>query len=574
MIRSLGMGTVRRGDQKWSPLPFCAKMEHMSVVTRILYDDPDALYVLSGNSPFVDRSRRRLANISPANSQWPVSPLRGLPGTVITSTLATVTLHKAPSKEFTFFSWFKPRTTNSTNAISYNAAYTEGIWQVGNTMNFGIRHIGGALTTATAEVDGSRGHLVFGVYDGIRVMLYVDGVQVASKLITSTALVDTTSTVYVGDANSTIFGVAGVFHKAVSGAVISSVQQAAKRASLRTDALAQFGAADLRIEAGIGDYDTFAFDDTTPSLVSLAAIDGTTVKPSYDTSLLSIASSVKFVAPFVDNTNGVRVSWGESNGAVVEYSTDDTVYTAVYNGQTILGGVSTTNQPFFKISFPAGSSSEMYLKDFRADRITSTALVASMTNGREVTLSGSVSLAADYDFRDYPHLPSTFGTNGVITIAADAENATNTVALEFWFTPTASDLTGTKYILDSNPDHASTISLVTNKLNFSGFSTVYVNKSSVTTNTFTMQAGVPHHIVAVYTTANNTAIKLGRTTSPVAGNLSAFGIIRQAFSAGNVTTLFDAQQDAPVTALASNSSLTLTDSAVQTYQLVWTAGAQ
>ena len=548
----------------------------MSVVNRILYEDPDMFYVLNGAAPYVDRSRRRAGNISPGGTRVMVSPLRGLSESLNSTTLGSVTLHKVPRKEHTLFAWVKQTQSLQTHILSFFGGETEGLVQNGNQMKFGIRHVGGAFTTATAEIDGSRGHLFFGVYDGSRVSLYCDGVEVAYTNVTNPAPVDLDATLNYGEPSGAALGMFGVFMRPLSGASIANIQQAANRVDLRTAVLSAYNATDLRMQQQISDYNTFVFDENSPSLVSSVAVAGTTVSATYDSTLTSIAGSVRFAAPFVDSNNGFRVSWSDSVGATVKYSFDGTTYSPLYNGQTVAAGASVPDQPMFEVSFPAASTSNMYLKDLKVDKVISTTLVPAMSNGRAVTTTGSVSLSDDWDFRNYSSLPSTFGTNGTIVIAPETEdNTIMTYAIEFWYTPVAADLTGTKTLLNSNPEHATNITFTNGLMTYNGFTTVTINKVSTGSGTYTLVPGVPVHIVGLYTTQNNAQIRLGAASNPVGGKLSSVALIRT-YIVGQpeINIMFDLVQDVPLSALASNSGVTLTDTAVTTYALVWTGGAQ
>ena len=549
-------------------------IKHMSVVSRVLAHRPDAFYVLSGASPYIDVSRRRLSNISPSVTRVPVSPARGILETVNLAAATTITLHKAPAAEFTLMTQTKPLTANSTNLLSFFGAGTEGLWQTGKIVSFGVRHIGGALTTVSAEIDPSVIHILSGAAGLDKITLYVDGNPVATKEVTNTALFDLDNTLTLGSANAGVYSFAAAWMRTLPGPAISEISQAARPVPLRASVASSYSTSDLRIDNSSADLESFTFSEQEQYIQNAATVIGNKILASYDSTPLTVAGNVRFPLPFVSTTGGIRVAWKDSNGATVKYSTDGTNYTTLYNGQTFGSGSTIADQPIIEVSFAAGQTVEAYLDTLTAERQVTSVLTPVLSNGRDVALVGSVSLTSNSDPRRYASSPATFGADGRITIAPETEDVSvPTWGVELWYTPVTSDLTGTKYILDSNPDHASSISIVAGKLNFSGFATVYVNKPATTTNTLNLVAGVPYQIVAIYSASNNNKITLGHATAPVQGNLSAVGLIRQTVTQTDINNLFDLQQDIVATR-TTGDSISAADTAVQNYNLVWTSGTQ
>jgi len=547
----------------------------MSIVSRILAENPDSFYVYSGASPYVDLSRRRLANHTPLSPvRVAVSPARGILESVTQIGQTAFTIHQAPAAGYTLMTQAKPLGTTN-NYLSFLTTYNEGLWTVNSTLYFGVKHLDGTYTIVSTDIDISRMHIFAGTASSEQITLYLDGQPVASKQITSTSPITTDNSILFGNSQSMQVSFSATWNRPISGAAISAIQVAARQASLKTYALSQLFASDLRLDSASSDTEYFYFSENSPHLSDLATVDGTSVSASYDSSLVSVAGNVRFPVPFTSTTNGIRLSWGSSSGAVVKYSLDGTTFTTVYNGQAVEAGTTITNQPVIEVSFPAGSTSVMYLNDFAAERQITSALLPSLSNGRAVTTSGSVSLAADSDFRKYPSLPSTFGTNGTITIAPETEDVSIlTYGIEFWFTPTASDLVGTKTLLNSGPEDAKTITLVSGVVNSSGFTNLFINKASVLSNTTSVVAGVPVHIVVKHAAANNLQIRIGSATAPVQGNLASVALIFQDFSTPEVTALYNNQQDVPVTRPTSNSAISVVDTGVSNLGLVWSAGSQ
>jgi hypothetical protein len=244
----------------------------------------------------------------------------------------------------------------------------------------------------------------------------------------------------------------------------------------------------------------------------------------------------------------------------------------VYNGQTVLAGTSIVDQPLVEISFPAGSTAQMFLNGLVVSRQVTGALNASLSNGRAVTINGSVSLSANSDFRNYPSLPSTFGTNGTIVVSPETEDPSiNTYAVEVWYTPSATDTTGTKILLSTG---SPTISIVAGKVVTAGFANLWINRNAVSSNVVSVVPGVPMHIVASFSTPANTTLTIGHASTPVTGNVSNVGLIFQSIVLADVQALYDNQQDVPISRPTSTSSIQAVDTGTNNLGLVWSSGSQ
>lgn len=542
----------------------------MSIVYQTLATNPSMFYSFAGAAPYKDISASRGADVSPTSTAWPVAPARGLLGAIVTSTQFTITVPNPPTKPYSLVTLAKALTTSSTNFISFYG--NDGLWQVGNTVFFGVRHADTTVTSVSATVDSSKMHLLAGSYDGNRLNLHVDGVQVATAEVTNTSPVVNDNTLSVASTNASVIGMVAQYNRPVSGAEVYNIYQAGRVAPTRTNAVGSFFGSGLTVSRQVADSVFYYLDDNSSRLQNGAYVYQRTVKSGF-ASGLTTAGDVTFALPFLSNPAGFAVNWGDQNNATVSVSVDGgSTWTPATRGMTFGVGSTYTFPPLLKVAFTAGSTLDSYVSDIVVQQFFDGRLVPTLSTGREGLVSGTVSLGDALDYRDYPSLPKTFSTNGVIAIQQDTVDATAVIgAVQIIYTPDSADLTGTKTLLSQSGTLTASITFVSGKINFTGFSSVYVNKVAVSTNTYTLVPGVPIEIVGNYSSTNRDIINLGSATAPAQGTLIAVSTFPTSLSAGNITSVFDLEQDYAKYKGATDTAVTLSDIGVTQYGLAWTS---
>lgn len=538
----------------------------------IIRTEPVAFYPLD-SSPYVDRSHKRAPNLSLANYVHPLwsfnygklaicPPSFSVPAAVtksnVWSVAANVKVISGSPKLFEFAS-----------SGGTGLSYSNGV------LTFKLVHADASETTVNYPHKFKKVHDVYCVVDTKSAIMYIDGLKVASSDIVSSSPVVAGTSVQFGDSTGSLaIGGVVIWDKAITSSMILDISNAYRRHPYRrelfeTNSVAAYTPEVLSIKR-------FESEVVPGSVVDAVIVATGHYMAGGDETGLSIAGSVSFSYFVPEESLGVAVYWNREYQTTVEFSTDaGQTWTALPMGRRIpgtgqsVGGVTL----LVRATFAAGLQIRPFIDGLRiVDYQNSLIDPRSFTN-RQATIIGDVYIPM------VSHHPQIHGdgmrlfSSAIVELLPDTNEVTQTTAaIELVYSPAQADLTGTKYIINSSPEHASNIAVTAGKLTFTGFSSVYVNGVSTTTNALTMREGLSYHIVANYTAANNAKVTFGMENSSVNGPISTFGIHNAALSAGKALSTFESYLRYPVASLQTDGALNFTDGLVSFYSKDWTTG--
>jgi hypothetical protein len=534
----------------------------------ILRTKPDSFYVID-SAPHEDLSRSRLANLTLTNSIHPlgafnygklaISPPTFTVPTPVDSnswSVAIVVKPIEPGKIFEF-----------TSSSGTGLKYQDG------KLTFSLRHSDNSETSVSKSYTFKTVADVICVKSEDSIALYVAGVLMGSTAIESPFDVVTAQSITVGDASAKIYsGNIAFWNRSVSADESARFAIAYRRYPFRREISNIKGTAMFTPEL-------FSVSGSlVPNRVVLndGVIESSpgTYESDIDDTGISVSSQVTFGYLTQNESMGVRFAWSESLSATVESSLDaGENWSPVLNGRVIPG----TRLPVeeiplaIRVTFAAGSIERPFISGVTIiDYTTDVANPLTSTN-RIATISGDVYVPITAHHPQLHGDGMRFYGSGILEFAPDiSDSVVNTAGLELAFTPEASDLTGTKYIMNSAPEHSSNISVIAGKLNFTGFSSVYVNGVATATNSLTLQPGLTYLINANYTTSHNQKITFGNEGNSVSGAISTIALRAQSVSANEALDTFNLYMKHPVYRSQSDSGLTISDNEVSLYRKDWT----
>jgi hypothetical protein len=536
---------------------------------EIINSEPVALYILDA-PPHVDRSVVGSPNLSVSNTLHQVPVFNGgrlaicppqfdIPSPVEDSAWSVSLVAKTISNEAKLFEF---ASSNGTGL-----RYEDGV------LYFSVRHVDGTITSASTP------HKFISVADiyctkGIESLsLYIGGELKASASIETTSPAVVGSVITIGDASSDVFaGNFAVWDKQISSETILNISRVYRRYPYRKE---------------IGNQNSVMI--FTPELMSFDHIiadymdsysNGTmeTSKGTYLSGIdefgLSVTSSVVFNYFVQVESNGVAVSWSDDFLATVEYSVDaGSSWLTLARGRIIpeTKSLSEDLSILIRVSFASGSATRPFISDFKVIDFPSSNLNPLTFSTRVANLYGDFYIPqTSHHLQLHGDGLRLFG-DGVLEIAPDDSGLIeNTESLEFVFAAEQADLTGSKFIVNSSPEHTSSVSLVAGKLNFTGFAQVYLNGTAVVNNTVLIKPGLNYHVIANYTSANNSKITFGSEGSSISGPISTIAPHLSTFTSQQALDRFNAYLSYPVHRPLTSSLANFNDVDVSIYAKDWT----
>lgn len=528
---------------------------------------PVAFYSLE-SAPYMDASINRLANLSLSNTLHPLMAFnRGK--------LAICPPQFTVPSPVSGRAWAVgvAAKTEQGKLFEFTSSSGTGVWYQSGRLYFGLKHADTSTTIASAPFQFPTASNIVAVRDGDAIMLYANGELLASKTIETASPVVVGTTLTIGDSSSAVYaGNIAVWNAAPSAGEIRALDGAYRRYPYRRQISEIVSAPAFTPE--LLSIDNISIPLRIVSSVSVIEVSEGNYLGDVDSLGTSVAGAVVFGHFVQPETYGTNVRWDASSGATVEYSLDSgTTWQAVNNGRPLDGTVApaTPTALLIRVSFAAGQSVRPLINGLKVIDYLSNVINPLTFTSRVATVSGDVYIPATAHHPQLHGDGMRFYTNGILEIApTDSDTPVNTASLEVVFGVTTADMTGTKYIINSSPEHSSSISVVAGKLNFTGFSSVHVNGATYASNALTLVPGLNYHLVANYTSANNAKITFGSEGSSITGPISTIMLRTVTMNLAAAQSAFASLMSNATSRTASENQFTAFDTPLSHYGKIWT----
>lgn len=447
-------------------------------------------------------------------------------GDTINYPVSSVMIQGRETRAFSLEAWIKPQ--SGTAAVL--ARNNSGLFLDGLVLRFSMQF--STLVSVTYNhLDAGEIYHVVAAYDGSSMTLYVNGESVANTDIDdeviATGIADTTTNLKTTMTSSMVMDTPAVYNYAVDFVRVSRHYSLGTQypevvnLSLNNDGkYYQFSDS----YASIHEYLAFGVvDDWNLGTFSgnVTEVDGKLVN-LYDetaeewlTGTWTYQYSVSGDEGAGITLNGSRISWNSLDTITVEVSTDDTTWTPVSNGDSIVGTQSLASgwAIAIRVTIPTTSSAQSVVDNLSVVFYTSKAI-----RGSDESLLATFVAPLSVVLSELPHAPASFNDNaGVllpasngISIPADTDfDPYSAVEMTVKFdTSTAS-----KTVLSVGS--ASITSNGSGQWAFTGLTALYIDGVAVT-SPYTIPAGKWHHVLAVFSPTTS-IVYIGNSSAGSAG---------------------------------------------------------
>lgn len=534
----------------------------------IIRTDPDALYMF-GDAPHVDRSRKRAANLTLSNTIHPLPVFNGgrlslcpptfeIPSQITGQVWSVAAVVKAHEEGKIF---------------EFKSSGGTGLYHAAGELVFSVKHVDGGVTSASIPYNPEPVVDVTCVTDTKSISLYVSGVRVASSEIDNTSGVVAGDTIVFGDTSAKIsIGNIVTWDKVMRWETVAILAESYRRFPSRRS-ISEVDVANLFTPELLSRNESISIPVATQSLGTIEVGPGHYVSDTDPTTGESLMGEVYFPYYSQEESAGVAMYWNSDRYASVEVSTNGGgSWQAVTSGQIVADTLAPSAVDVsFRVSFPQGATLTPFISGLRVVEFNDTTMHPRALSHRQGVVVG------DLYTPDTAHDPQMHGDGMRFTptsvfeiLPEDSEVNTNTTTLEIVFSVLPSDMTGTKYIVNNSPEHSSNLRVVSGKLTFTGFSTVYVNGTSASSGSLTLTPGMNYHVIANYTTPNNAKITFGSEGTSISGPVSTFAFRHTAVSAAEALRVFNSYMKYPTYRTSEIDELTISDSPVSISSHDWT----
>lgn len=537
---------------------------------KIISTSPDTFYPLDAE-PYVDRSKNRGPDLSLTNYVHDLRsfnygnlaicpPAFNIPtpndGRGAWSFGLSAKVLSGPVDIFQF-------NTSTGTTLSYDA----GI------LTLSVMHEDATETILRHPESFNKVHNIYCVVDTKSIMIYIDGDLAASKEILSDSPTVSGDSAQIGSATGRL-AVGGIvfWSRALSASTIRAIHQSYNRYPYRREIAERGGYAMFTPELMSTNRTSSPF--TVGEIVDAVETGPGNFLAGADNLNLSLPGYVMSSYYVEEDSSGVEVTWGDEYLTTALYSLDGGDTWFPLNKGRIIDG---TEAPVdgaplvVRLEFAGGEVIRPFISDVKFIDYINRELYPRTFSNRPAQVLG------DTYIPETAHHPQLHGdgmrlfTDAIVELNPDVnEEIETTSAIEVFYVPAQEDLTGTKYIMNSVPEHSSSISVVSGKLNFTGFSSVYVNGSQVSSNVLTLREGLTYHIAANYTTAHNQKVTFGSENSSVMGPISSFTVHLNPISQIQVTELFNSYMSYLLSRVGSSGTAVVSDAEVSFYTKDWT----
>jgi hypothetical protein len=570
----------------------------MTYIYSILRDGPVGLWSMDSlvGSVFTDSSgygHDATKTGSPTNARPIVSggiSSQQLSGTTtISYPISNIMIQGRETWPFSLEAWIKPQNDDAVMA-KIIARDSSGLFVDGTTIKF----IANMSEQFTVQYEGfTPGHTyhVVGVYDGMSIILYINGEVVDSSDITVDEFSDTSTSLTTSVASPFVITIdtVAIYNHAISTDIVSrhysngiSYPNVVNISSLNGGKVYEFYDDVSYV------YSKQSFPDENGWSAGLfsgdvAEVDSSLVNMFSDTTSQYENGTWSYHISFepFDSTviNGSKITWGYLGDIVVEYSLDGTTFNTLVSGDSPIGiqdisaGFSFEIRLTFNESITQSSMNNLNLVFYTSKNIKGTdeSLIATIISPLAVTLSDSEYIPADFQDSNGIILSSTSG----ISIPHDDGIGYGSIEMEVFL----SSIPASKTILYVN-SASSQPSIVTNgsgQIVFSNLTGLYVDGVSVS-SPYSIDTGKWHHIIATFSStisdvyvANNVASSAG-----IAIRLAYLALYPQQISSADSLAIYHAWVGQPAVqiqeeniASISESTYTETGQAFRAYSFDW-----
>lgn len=432
-------------------------------------------------------------------------------GDTINYPVSSVMIQGRETRGFSLEAWIKPQ--SGTAAII--ARNNSGLFLDGLVLRFSMEFTD-VISVEYNHLNSGEIYHVVGVYDGKSMILYVNGSAVASTEIDdeqiSAGIADTTTTLKTTMSVSMVMDTPAVYNYGLDYVrVARHYNLGVVYPEVVNLSLNNGGKYYLFSDSSASVFETRDFGNTDDWNLgvfsgSVTEVNGSLVNLFDETSEEWLTGTWTFQFSVDSDTgagielNGSRITWYSTDTITVEYSTDDTTWTSVSNGGSIVGtqDLSSGYAIAVRVTVPTTTTAQAVVENLKIVLYTDKtikgsdeSLVATFTAPLTVTLAEKSYQPASFNDNLGVLLPAGNG----VSIPADTDFDPYT-AVEMAVKVDSSANSKTVLSVGS----ASITTNGTGQWTFTGLTALYVNGVSVT-SPYTLPAGKWHHILAVFSGA-------------------------------------------------------------------------
>lgn len=481
-------------------------------------------------------------------------------GDTINYPVSSVMIQGRETRAFSLEAWIKPQ--SGTAAII--ARNNSGLFLDGLVLRFSMQFTD-LISVTYSNLDPGEIYHVVATYDGKSMILYLNGTSVASTEIEdeqiSAGIADTTSTLKTTMSSVMVMDTPAVYNYAVDYVRVNrhynigvdypeivnlSLNNGGKYYTFSDDTASVYSDTDFGIT---DDWNLGTFTG------NVAEVDGKLVNLYDETSTEWLTGTWTYQFSIDSDTgagitlNGSRITWDSPDSITVEVSIDDTTWTPVTNGSSIVGtqSLSSGYAIAVRVTIPTTTTQQAVVDSLRIVLYTDKTIKGSDEN---LLASFVAPLQVTLAERTYP--PAAFNDNaGVLLPASNGV----TIPADTDFDPyTAVEMTvrvetsaASKTVLS-----VGSATITTNgsgQWTFSGLTALYVDGVSVT-SPYTLPTGKWHHVLAVFAGA----------TQPV--NIATNYPMRLGYVALYTNTITATDADAIYDAWVGTAAIQIADNSV------------
>lgn len=441
-------------------------------------------------------------------------------GDEINYPITTIMIAGRDIRAFSLEAWIKIESGASTIIARDNS----GIFIDGLNLVFSVE-LDSLISVEYNHLDAGNIYHIVGAYTGSAIELYVNGVMVAGANIDESEILagfaDTTTELKTLTAATMVVDSIAVYNYALSSAIINQhYSYGTSYPEIENLSLSNGGKYYLISDDNASVYDELKFGsshDWNLGLFSgnIAAVDDNLVNTFDETAGEWLTGTWKFqysvdaAAGTGITLNGSRINWDSNVPITVETSPDDTTWTPVTNGSQIVGAQSLSSGYLIgiRITIPGTVTEQAVVDNLSIIFYTSKDIKGSdedlpavFVDGLAVTLSDTEYEPASFNDNAGVLLPANNG----FEIAEDPEFG-GYFAVEFTAKFDTSTVSKTVLYVDSPSAQPSITSNGSGQWVSSNLTALYIDGVAVS-SPFTIQAGIWHHVLAVFAESQDTVI--------------------------------------------------------------------
>lgn len=509
-------------------------------------------------------------------------------GDTINYPVSNVMIQGRETRAFSLEAWIKPQ--SGTSAII--ARDNSGLFLDGLILRFSME-FDSVISVTYNHLDAGNVYHVVGVYDGKSIILYVNGQAVASTdiddLEISAGIADTTTNLKTTMSASMVMDTPAVYNYGLDYVRINRhYLVGVNYPQIVNLSLNNGGKYYLFSDSYASVYDTVSFGETDDWNAgaftgNVAAVDNKLVNLFDETSeeWLTGTWTYQYSVASDEGTgitlNGSRITWDSLDTITVEVSTDDTTWTPVANGDSIVGTQSLSGGYAIavRITIPTTTDEQSVVDNLKIVFYTSKTV-----KGSDETLLATFNAPLTVTLADTPYAPASFNDNaGVLLPASNGIS----IPADTDFDPYAAvemtvkfdTSTASKTVLSVGS--ASITSDGSGNWTFTGLTALYVDGVAVT-SPFAIETGKWHHVLAVFPPTTS-IVYVGNNSAGSAGYPMRVGYVAlyaDTIDAGTAEAIFDTWVGTAAVQIEEEDTVNITEhvfpatsSAFRAYSFDW-----